>query len=79
MYGLENQKKKKAEEFIFELEKELKRTKKHAELKERIEDRVQICKNYLRSGESKEDFDKVGAILYGYVALLKVMSRFAPK
>jgi len=79
MYGLENQKKKKSGEFVFELEKELKKTKKHQELKQKIEQRVQASKEYLRSGDNKEDFDKFGVILHGYVSLLKVISRFTPK
>jgi hypothetical protein len=80
MYGLEDQKKKrKAEEFVFELEKELKRNKPYSEMKQKIEQRIQLCKSYLRNGDNKEDFDKIGAILYGYVAVLKVMSRFTPR
>jgi hypothetical protein len=35
MFGLENQKKKKQEDFVFELEKELKTAKKHQEIKKR--------------------------------------------
>lgn len=79
MYGLENQKKKKLGEFVFELEKELKKAKKHQELKQKIEQRVQASKDVLRSGDNKEDFDKFGVILHGYVSLLKVISRFTPK
>lgn len=80
MFGLENQKKKQEqEEFVFELEKELKTKKKHGEIKKRIEERLQKIKNILRTGEEKEDFDKYGIILYGYASFLKVMSRFTPK
>lgn len=79
MYGLENQKKKKLGEFVFELEKELKKAKKHQELKQKIEQRVQASKDVLRGGDNKEDFDKFGVILHGYVSLLKVISRFTPK
>lgn len=77
MFGLENQKKKKqAEEFIFDLEKDLKNAKKHKELKAKVEDRIQEIKEVLRSGENKDEFDKFGALLHGYTSLLKVMARF---
>jgi molecular chaperone DnaK (HSP70) len=80
MFGLENQKKKKkAEEFVFELEKDLKISKKNAELKKKIEDRIQEIKEVLRSGENKEEFDKFGTLLHGYTSLLKVMARFNAK
>ena len=80
MFGLEDQKKrKKPEEFVFDLEKELKALKKHQEIKEKIDGRIQEIKNVLRSGESKEEFDDFGILLHGYTSLLKVMSRFSPK
>lgn len=78
MFGLENQKKKKQpEEFVFELEKELKNAQKHKEIKAKVEARVQTIKDHLRSGENQEDFDRFGMLLHGYNALLKVMSRFS--
>lgn len=80
MFGLENQrKKKKVEEFVFELEKELLSQKKHKEIKERVEAQIQRIKEILRTGENKEEFDKFGVLLQGYTSLLKVMSRFNPK
>ncbi len=80
MFGLEDQKKKKkAEEFIFELEKELKSGNKRQELKQRLEEQIQDIKAVLRSGENKEEFDQFGVLLHGYTSLLKVMSRFSPK
>ncbi len=80
MFGLEDQKKKKkADEFIFELEKELKSGNKRQELKQRLEDQVQAIKAVLRSGENKEEFDQFGVLLHGYTSLQKVMSRFSPK
>ncbi|MCE5316767.1 MAG: DUF5398 domain-containing protein, partial [Parachlamydia sp.] len=48
MFGLEDQKKKKADDFIFELEKDLKVGKKNQDLKKRIEDRIQKIKEILR-------------------------------
>lgn len=80
MFGLENQKKKKkADEFVFELEKDLLAGKKNKDLKERIEKRVQKIKEVLRSGDSKEEFDQFGVLLHGYTSLLKVIARIAPK
>lgn len=80
MFGLEDQKKKKkTEEFVFDLENELKNNKKHQTLKKKVEGRIQKIKDALRSGENKDEFDKFGVLLHGYTALLKVMSRFSPK
>lgn len=77
MFGLENQKKKKkVEEFVFDLEKDLKVGKKHKELKKKVEDRIQEIKEVLRVGENKDEFDKFGTLLHGYTSLLKVMARF---
>lgn len=81
MFGLENQKKKKnTADFVFELEEDLKVSKKHNELKKKVEDRIQQIKEVLRGGENKDEFDKFGTLLHGYTSLLKVMGRFnAPK
>lgn len=77
MFGLENQQKKKqTEEFVYELEKELKDLKMHKEIKTKVETRVQQIKEVLRSGEDKAEFDSFGVLLHGYTSLLKVMARF---
>ena len=79
MFGLEQQKKKKAQDFVFDLEKELKSSSKQQEVKKRVEKQIQRIKDILRSGESKEEFDHFGVILHGYASLLKVMARIASK
>lgn len=80
MFGLEKQKKQKTvEEFVFDLEKELKLAKRHKELKKRAEERIQQIKEVLRGGDNKEDFDRFGILLHGYTSLLKVMARFSAK
>jgi hypothetical protein len=79
MFGLEDKKKKQSDEFVFDLEKELKDAKKHKELKQKMEARIQRIKEALRSGEDQEEFDRFGLLLHGYTSLLKIMSRFAPK
>lgn len=73
MFGLEN--KKGDESFSFELEKEMKDPKKGKEIVIKIEERIQKIKSALRSGGSKEDFKKLGLLLYGYAAVLKVIKK----
>ncbi len=77
MFGLEDQKKKKGknDEFVYELEKELKNRTYLNEVKTKIEQRIQLIKVTLRSGESKEEFDRFGVLLHGYAAVLKVLGR----
>lgn len=79
MFGLEDQKKKKSDEFLFDLEKDFKVLKKHQEVKSKVEEKIQKIKEVLRAGGNKDQFDKYGVLLHGYTSLLKVMSRFAPK
>lgn len=79
MFGLENQKKKKTDDFTFELEKSFKDKKKQQELKKIIEEKIQKIKEILRSGENKEEFDLFGVLLHGYTSFLKVMARFNAK
>ncbi|MCE2982868.1 MAG: DUF5398 domain-containing protein [Parachlamydia sp.] len=80
MFGLESQKKKKpGEEFIFDLEKDLKEQNKNKELKKKVEQRIQKIKEILRSGDSQDEFDRFGLLLHGYTSLLKVLARFNPK
>lgn len=79
MFGLEDQGKKKPEEYVFELEKELMDPTKHKEIKDKVEGRIQEVKRILRDGENKKEFERFGLILHGYTSLLKVMSRFNPK
>ena len=75
MFGLEDQKKKKVEPFVFDLEKTLKDPKNFRQMKQKIEDRIQEIKNVLKSGENKEDFDRYGLLLHGYISLQKVIAR----
>lgn len=80
MFGLEEQKKKKIEPFIFELEKELKDPKKHREIKQKVEERIQVIKKFLKTGgENKTEIDLLGILLHGYTSLLKVMARCLAK
>lgn len=80
MFGLENQKKKKQnEDFVFELERELKNPKKRQEIKQKVERRIQEIKEILRGGDDKAEFDQFGVLLHGYTSLLKVIARLTPK
>lgn len=79
MFGLEKQKKKKVEPFVFDLEKELKDPKRYREMKQMVEDRIQRIKAVLKTGENKEEFDSFGVLLHGYTSLLKVMARCLAK
>jgi DNA-binding transcriptional regulator GbsR (MarR family) len=80
MFGLEGQKKKKpTQDFVFELEKELKDPQKHKELQQHVEGRIQKIKDSLRSGDDQDEFNRFGLLLQGYQSLLKVMSRLLPK
>lgn len=80
MFGLESQKKKKkVEEFVFELEKEFKTPKVQQDIKAKVERRIQKIKEILRGGDNKEEFDRFGVILHGYTSLLKVMARVVAK
>ena len=80
MFGLEGQKKKKkADEFVFELEKELKDPKKYQEIRTKIEMRIQKIKEVMRSGDDKQEFDRFGLLLHGYNSILKIMARSKSK
>ena len=80
MFGLEDKKKKKkVEEFIFDLEKELKDPKKNKEIVEKVQSRIHLIKELLQAGIEKNDFDVIGKILYGYSSLLKVFARTGQK
>lgn len=81
MFGLEKQQKgkDKNEEFVFELENELKDRNFYAKTKERMESRIKLVKDALRSGDSKGEFDKYGMLLHGYTSFLKVMARVKGK
>jgi hypothetical protein len=73
MFGLE--KNKKAALFEFELEKDLQDEKKYKVLKDRVEKHIQDIKNKIREGANSEEFEKLGVLLHGYSALLKVLTR----
>lgn len=77
MFGLE--KNKKPPFFEFDLEKDLKDDRKQSELKLMVESHIQQIKNQIRQGASSEEFEKLGILLHGYSALLKILTRMGKK
>lgn len=77
MYGLEDkEKKEKREKFAFDLERRLKNEPSHLkELLEKAEKRIAAIKKSLREGANEKDFDQLGVLLHGYVALQKVLKK----
>jgi hypothetical protein len=75
MFGLESGKKSNKQEFFFDLENDLKDSKKRKELQGKVESRILEVKKFLYEGASKEQFDQFGLLLQAYEALLKVISR----
>ncbi len=77
MYGLE---KGKRALFEFDLEKELKADpNKASQIVKKIESKVQEVKNLLKAGGSQKELDELGAVLQGYTALQRVLSRLSNK
>ena len=73
MYGLEKSPKDK---FDFDLEIDMKENPSKAkEMLAKVESTINALKNALRKGDKKENLDKLGILLQGYVALLKVLKK----
>ena len=72
MFGLE---KKKNKPFEFDLEKDLKSSKKKKEVLSICEERTKQLKEALREGKASENFDQCGIIMQGYAALEKVVKK----
>lgn len=71
MYGLEQEKK-----FDFDLEKEIKKKpKRKDEIVTEAKKNIEEIKSMLKSKEHAQDFDKLGTLLNGYDALIKVVSK----
>jgi hypothetical protein len=78
MFGLESGKNKnEAPEALFDLEQDVKDSKKLEDLHVMVLERIQTIKGMLQSGEKKEDYNKLGTLLYGYMAWLSVAERAA--
>lgn len=77
MFGLE---KKSKALFEFDLEKELQDDPAKAQkmLKD-VESKIQELKTILRQGTAAKDYDNYGALLHGYAALQRVLTRLSKK
>ncbi len=73
MFGLE---KSPREKFDFDLEIDLKENPtKATELLKRIDGNITKIKQKIKKGGSKEELNKLGILLQGYTALIKVLKK----
>jgi hypothetical protein len=73
MYGLEKSPKQK---FDFDLEVDIKQNPKKAkELFDKIESNMNQIKQLLKKGSNEEELNKLGILLQGYSALIKVLKK----
>ena len=83
MFGLESQKGKKGKPdmkaFTFDLEEKLKSPQEMEALRQKVHGNLHDLKKQLQEGLEGEAFEEVGHMIYGYIALLKVMGRIPTK
>lgn len=83
MFGLESQKGKKGKPdmkaFTFDLEEKLKSPQAMEALRQKVHGHLHDLKKQLQEGLEGEAFEEVGHMIYGYIALLKVMGRIPTK
>jgi len=73
MFGLE---KSPREKFDFDLEVDIKENPKKAkELFDKIESNINKIKQELKKGSKEEELNKLGILLQGYTAVLKVLKK----
>ncbi len=73
MFGMEKQP---GAKFAFDLEKEMKdNPRRGKEIMEKVEKRIHDVKKELREGANEKDFDQLGILLHGYMALQKVLRK----
>jgi hypothetical protein len=73
MFGLE---KSPREKFDFDLEIDIKQNPKKAkEIFDKIESNINKIKQELKKGSKEEELNKLGILLQGYTALLKVLKK----
>ena len=73
MFGLEKGKKKEFK--FFDLELDLESPKKAKDLLKKTESHIQELKNQIRKGADSKEFEKLGILLHGYSALMKILTR----
>lgn len=82
MFGMEKkaEDKGKSKEMVFDLEKDITSDPANYDaIKTKAKDRIQKLKTVLRSGADKENFDKYGILLHGYVSFKKIIERVHKK
>lgn len=68
--------KKKPERFLYGLESEIREDpKKGKDLLKKVEADIHELKKTLRTGVKEEEFDHLGVLLHGFVAMQKVLKR----
>lgn len=76
MFGLEDGKnKKKNEEFVFDIEKELQDAVKKTAYIKQVQTRMLKLKEILHAGVDQKSLKHISVLLEGYSALFKVISR----
>lgn len=73
MFGLERGKKKEFK--FFDLEKDLESPKKSKDMVKRVEKNIQDLKAHIRKGADSKEFEKLGVLLHGYSALMKILTK----
>ena len=81
MFGLNKNKKDKESKpfFTFPLEAEMKNADKHKVMLENAEKQIQSLKTTIKEGASPEEYEKLGTLLHGYSALLKILHKVPEK
>lgn len=81
MFGMEKNKdgKKKTDDYLYDLEKDLKDGTNMRQFKQKTDERVQTLKSMLRQGEDKKQFDDAQVLLHAYLAMQKVVQRLNRK
>ncbi|MCH9621321.1 MAG: hypothetical protein S4CHLAM20_07400 [Chlamydiia bacterium] len=79
MFGLNKKDKKPNPFFRFPLEQDLENTEKLKEMMDHAEKKILAIKKTIKEGASPDDYEKLGTMLHGYGALLKIFSRVPGK
>ena len=64
--------------FEFPLEQDIQKPEKLKEMMESAEKQILILKKAIQEGAKPEEYEKLGTLLHGYSALLKIFNK-APK
>ncbi len=75
MFGLEKKKKNLNTKLFFDLEKDLEDENKYKSYIQSTEKHLLEIKDHIRKGSKTEDFEKLGIMLHGYSALLKILTK----